>query len=79
VLTRVTGIVVANRASTVLLADRVAMLSGGTIAHVGTHAELLETVPEYRELLSGEFDPEHELMDDELEMQTEALREEATR
>ena len=50
----VTGIVVAHRASTVLLADRVALLSGGTITHVGTHAELLATVPEYRALLSAE-------------------------
>jgi ATP-binding cassette subfamily B protein len=65
VLARVTGIVVANRASTVLLADRVAMLAGGTIAHVGTHAELLERVPAYRELLSGELDPERELGEDE--------------
>ncbi|MET0693219.1 MAG: ABC transporter ATP-binding protein [Propionibacteriaceae bacterium] len=79
VLKRVTGIVVANRASTVLLADRVAMLSQGTIAHVGTHAELLETVPEYRELLSGEFNVEDELLEEELEMQDEALREEVAR
>ncbi|HEX8510387.1 MAG TPA: ABC transporter ATP-binding protein, partial [Propionibacteriaceae bacterium] len=55
VLSEVTGFVVANRASTVLLADRVVMLAGGTIAHVGTHAELLASVPAYRELLSGEF------------------------
>ena len=79
VLTRVTGIVVANRASTVLLADRVAMLRGGTIAHVGTHAQLLETVPEYRELLSGEFDLDSELDEEERLLQDEALREEATR
>ena len=46
------AIVVAHRASTVLLADRVALLSGGTIAHVGTHSELLATVPEYRDLLA---------------------------
>ena len=58
VLVGVTGIVVAHRASTVLLADRVAMLQEGTITHVGTHAELLATVPEYRELLSAEFDAE---------------------
>ncbi len=57
VLSGVTGIVVAHRASTVLLADRVAMLAGGTIAHVGTHAELLNTVPAYRALLSAEYDP----------------------
>lgn len=61
VLVGVTGLVVAHRASTVLLADRVAMLSNGTITHVGTHHELLATVPEYRELLSAEFNPEREL------------------
>ncbi|MDN5761344.1 MAG: ABC transporter ATP-binding protein/permease [Microlunatus sp.] len=55
VLTGVTGLVVAHRASTVLLADRVAMLSGGTVTHVGTHAELLASVPEYRDLLSAEY------------------------
>jgi len=60
VLSGVTGIVVAHRASTVLLADRVAMLSGGTISHVGAHTELLETVPEYRELLSADFNPQDE-------------------
>jgi ATP-binding cassette, subfamily B, bacterial len=54
VLAGVTGIVVAHRASTVLLADRVALLSGGTITQVGTHQELLERVPEYRALLSAE-------------------------
>ena len=48
-------LVVAHRASTVMLADRVAMLYGGTMTHVGTHAELLATVPEYRELLSAEY------------------------
>lgn len=58
VLVGVTGIVVAHRASTVLLADRVALLQEGTITHVGTHAELLATTPEYRELLSADFDAE---------------------
>ena len=55
VLAGVTGLVVAHRASTVLLADRVAMLSGGTLTHIGTHAELLAGVPEYRDLLSAEY------------------------
>jgi ATP-binding cassette, subfamily B, bacterial len=59
VLSSVTGLVVANRASTVLLADRVALLqrvagSGATIARVGTHAELLATAPEYRYLLAAD-------------------------
>ncbi len=54
VLAGVTGIVVAHRASTVLLADRVALLSGGTVTQVGTHRDLLERVPEYRALLSAD-------------------------
>ena len=54
VLHDVTGIVVAHRASTVLLADRVALLQNGTITHVGTHAELLAGVPEYRYLLAAD-------------------------
>ncbi|WP_246238674.1 ABC transporter ATP-binding protein [Acrocarpospora corrugata] len=54
VLADATGLVVAHRASTVLLADRVALLKNGTIAHVGTHHELLDGVPEYRSLLAAE-------------------------
>ncbi|MFC5177463.1 ABC transporter ATP-binding protein [Nocardioides taihuensis] len=54
VLAETTGLVVAHRASTVLLADRVALLQDGTITHVGDHRELLETVPAYRELLAAD-------------------------
>ncbi len=54
VLAATTALVVAHRASTVLLADRVALLQGGTITHVGDHRELLATVPAYRELLAAE-------------------------
>ena len=54
VLADVTAIVVAHRASTVLLADRVALLQDGTITHVGTHTELLEQVPAYRPLLAAD-------------------------
>ncbi|HET6736355.1 ABC transporter ATP-binding protein [Mycobacterium sp.] len=58
VLHHVTGIVVAHRASTVMLADKVALLSrtdqGGTITHTGTHAELLARVPQYRYLLAAD-------------------------
>lgn len=71
VLVGVTGIVVAHRASTVLLADRVAMLENGTVTHVGTHTELLATVPEYRELLSADFNAETQL--DELAGRSEAI------
>jgi ATP-binding cassette subfamily B protein len=43
----------------VLLADKVALLQGGTITHVGDHSELMATVPAYRELLAAdaEVDP----------------------
>lgn len=50
----ITGIVVANRASTVALADRVALLEEGAITAVGTHAELLAAVPRYRYLLAAD-------------------------
>ena len=58
VLAETTGLIVAHRASTVLLADRVALLQRGTITHVGTHRELLDTVPAYRELLAADADLE---------------------
>ncbi len=54
VLHSVTGIVVAHRASTVLLADKVALLVDGTITHIGTHAQMLATVPQYRYLLAAD-------------------------
>jgi ATP-binding cassette subfamily B protein len=54
VLHSVTGIVVAHRASTVLLADKVALLEDGTITHIGTHAQLLARVPQYRYLLAAD-------------------------
>jgi ATP-binding cassette subfamily B protein len=56
VLARSTALVVAHRPSTVLLADRVALLAGGTVAAIGTHSALLETVPAYRALLAQESD-----------------------
>ena len=61
VLRDATGIVVAHRASTVLLADKVALLQGGTITHVGTHSELMAGVPAYRELLAADADTDAEL------------------
>ncbi|WP_335937484.1 ABC transporter ATP-binding protein [Streptomyces sp. PTD5-9] len=57
VLADTTAIVVAHRPSTVMLADRVALLSGGRIAAVGTHQELLRDSAEYAWLMSGADDP----------------------
>jgi ATP-binding cassette subfamily B protein len=58
VLAGTTGLVVVHRPSTLALADRVALLEGGTISAVGTHRELLASVPAYRAILSQ--DPERE-------------------
>src|SRR3954451_8773530 len=58
VLAEATGIVVAHRASTVMLADKVALLQNGTITHVGAHSQLLATVPAYRELLAADAELE---------------------
>ncbi|MFD8211414.1 ABC transporter ATP-binding protein [Streptomyces sp. NPDC059695] len=54
VLRETTALVVAHRPSTVMLADRVALLSRGRITAVGTHQELLRTSTEYAWLMSGE-------------------------
>jgi ATP-binding cassette subfamily B protein len=59
VLAGTTGLVVVHRPSTLALADRVALLEGGTISAVGTHGELLASVPAYRAILSQ--DPEREV------------------
>ncbi|MFD3621850.1 ABC transporter ATP-binding protein [Streptomyces sp. NPDC058676] len=53
VLAETTGLIVAHRPSTVLLADRVALLAGGRIVAVGTHQELLRTNAEYVHLMAG--------------------------
>ncbi|MFF8631490.1 ABC transporter ATP-binding protein [Streptomyces werraensis] len=59
VLADTTALIVAHRPSTVLLADRVALLSGGRITAVSTHHELLRGNAEYAHLMSG--DPAEEL------------------
>ncbi|MCX0246143.1 ABC transporter ATP-binding protein [Streptomyces drozdowiczii] len=56
VLAETTAVVVAHRPSTVMLADRVALLSGGRVSAVGTHQELLRTNAEYAWLMSGAAD-----------------------
>jgi ATP-binding cassette subfamily B protein len=52
VLAGTTALLVAHRPSTLGLADRVAFLDGGTIAAIGSHHDLLATVPAYRAVLA---------------------------
>jgi ATP-binding cassette, subfamily B, bacterial len=56
VLEGVTGLLVVHRPSTLALADRVALLEGGTIVATGTHTELMKSNELYRALLSQEYE-----------------------
>ncbi|HEX9357275.1 MAG TPA: ABC transporter ATP-binding protein, partial [Streptosporangiaceae bacterium] len=56
-LAETTALVVAHRPSTVMLADKVALLRDGVIAATGTHAHLLASQPRYRELMGGLDEP----------------------
>jgi ATP-binding cassette subfamily B protein len=47
-----TTLIVAHRLSTISLADRVLLMDGGKIVADGTHAELMETVPLYADVLA---------------------------
>jgi ATP-binding cassette subfamily B protein len=61
VLAGTTALLVVHRPSTVALADRVALLEDGRITAVGTHSELLASVPSYRAVLSATADDDEEL------------------
>ncbi|MGX5681971.1 ABC transporter ATP-binding protein [Schumannella luteola] len=62
VLASTTALIVAHRPSTVMLADRVALLEQGRVTAVGTHSELLASSEHYRYVISS------------LEAESEALR-----
>ncbi|MCQ2398478.1 MAG: ABC transporter ATP-binding protein/permease [Sphaerochaetaceae bacterium] len=53
-----TRLVVAQRISTVMNADKIIVLEKGRIAGQGTHRELLETCPVYREIASSQLSEE---------------------
>lgn len=50
-----TRIFVAQRISTVLLADRILILEGGRIQAMGTHRELLDSSPVYRDIFQSQL------------------------
>lgn len=58
VLATTTGLIVAHRPSTVMMADRVALLQEGRITDVGTHSELLARNEHYRYVISSLEDEE---------------------
>jgi len=51
----VTKIVVAQRVSTITDADRIVVLDDGRVVGLGTHEELLQTCPTYREIVNSQL------------------------
>jgi ATP-binding cassette subfamily B protein len=51
-----TTLIIAHRRSTLNLADRIVVLDGGRVADSGTHAELAERCPLYRQLITDPGD-----------------------
>jgi ATP-binding cassette subfamily B protein len=58
VLASTTALIVAHRPSTVMLADRVALLENGKVTAVGKHSDLLATSEHYRFVISSLEDEE---------------------
>jgi ATP-binding cassette subfamily B multidrug efflux pump len=57
-ITHATTIIVAQRVSTIMHADRIVVLDRGRIVGIGTHAELLETCPTYGEIVYSQLTEE---------------------
>jgi ATP-binding cassette subfamily B multidrug efflux pump len=53
-----TVVIVAQRVGTIMHADRIVVLAEGSIAGLGTHAELLETCETYRQIVYSQVSPE---------------------
>ncbi len=53
-----TVIIVAQRVGTIMHADRIVVMEDGGVAGIGTHAELLETCPTYREIVLSQLTEE---------------------
>jgi ATP-binding cassette subfamily B protein len=74
VLAASTALVVAHRPSTVMLADRVALLDNGIVVATGSHHDLLATEPRYRALMSGAGEPDEDAGQGPAQNLTEARR-----
>ncbi|MGV8876222.1 MAG: ABC transporter ATP-binding protein [Rhodoglobus sp.] len=61
ILSSTTALIVAHRPSTVMLADRVALLENGVVTAVGKHSDLLATSAHYRYVISSLEDEEQEV------------------
>jgi ATP-binding cassette subfamily B multidrug efflux pump len=57
-LSSATVLIVAQRVSTVMDADRILVLDDGRLAGSGTHGELLATCPVYQEIVASQVQPE---------------------
>jgi ATP-binding cassette subfamily B multidrug efflux pump len=53
-----TVIIVAQRVGTIMHADRIVVMEDGGVAGIGTHAELLESCPTYREIVLSQLTAE---------------------
>ncbi len=53
-----TVVIVAQRVGTIMGADRIVVLDGGTIVGIGTHTELMTTCETYREIVYSQISAE---------------------
>jgi ATP-binding cassette subfamily B protein len=57
-ITHATTLIVAQRVSTIMHADRIIVLDGGRIVGIGTHEELMKTCPTYGEIVYSQLTEE---------------------
>jgi ATP-binding cassette subfamily B protein len=55
VTTQAAVLIVAQRVSTIMFADRIVVLDGGRVVGLGTHDDLMATCPTYREIVESQI------------------------